>query len=134
MRGKRLDVDRLFDVVVESSVEEALSIGAHGEGGEGDDDGRGGPAVAAQAAERGDAVEIRKLDVHQNQRRLPGGGDREAGMRVLRLDRRESMRLEQVANEAEVPLVVLDDEDQLQVFAAHGAFARMQRSSSSSSA
>src|SRR4051794_19168398 len=104
MRRKRLDVDRLFDVVVESGVEKALPVGAHREGGEGDDDGRGGLAVAAQAAECGDAVHVRELDVHQNQRRLSGGGKREAGTSVLRLDRFESMRLEQVANEAEVPL------------------------------
>src|SRR5262249_12517435 len=66
--------------------------------------------------------------------RLSGGGELEAGASVLRLDRRESMSLEQVANEAKVPLVVLDDEDQLAVFATHGAFTRMHRSSSSSSA
>src|SRR5262249_28385834 len=101
-----------------------------------DDGNRGRSLVGPQAAERGDAVEIRQLDVHQDQRRVPLAGESESVRGVAGFDGLEAVDLQQVADELQVPLVVLDDQDQRVVAlrVAHDVLAGVNLRTSDNSA
>ncbi len=69
--------------------------------------------ISAQALQSFDPVHSRELDVHQDQGRLLLRGHAQTVLRVLRFDDPVPGRLEHVADEHPVVVVVLDEEDQL---------------------
>ncbi len=111
------DVHRLRDVPVEACRQEPLAVSVHGLGGHGEHRDPRRALVRPQPAEHVDAVEVRKLDVHEHEigRMLRSQLDRLASRR--RLERAVPRSDEDVADQLHVLLVVLHDED---LFACHG--------------
>src|SRR5436309_8591402 len=105
------NVHRLRDVAVEAGIQEPLTIPMHRLCRQRHDRDRCRTFVCAQAAERLDAVDARQLDVHQHQIRFVFGSELERPLRVRRLEQSITRRLQDVAEELHVLLVVLDHED-----------------------
>src|SRR5207249_6678382 len=109
---KRGHLDRLRDVVVHAGREAALAIARQGGGGRGDD--RRVPRRALARADGGgglQAVELRHLDVHQDEVVGRGGERGERLATVRRHVGREARRLEQMERGQPVVGVVLDEQD-----------------------
>src|SRR5581483_2055666 len=72
--GQLADRDWFYQVAVEPGAQNPLAIASHRLGRDRDDGDRGGVRRIAQAAEGGDAVHVRQLDVHQDEGRPFGRG------------------------------------------------------------
>src|SRR5439155_15451772 len=105
------DVHRLRDVAVEAGIEEPLTIPMHRLCRQCQDRDRCRTFVCAQAAECLDAVDVRQLDVHQNQIRFVLDGQLQRPLGARRLQQSITRGLQDVAEELHVLLVVLDHED-----------------------
>src|SRR5262249_10478989 len=107
------DVDRLRDVAVEACGRESLAVTLHGLRGHGEDRNGCGSFVPTQACKRLDAVDVRELHVHQHQVRYVLGRQLHRLSACRRCKGAVARRLEDVAEELHVLLVVLDHEDLL---------------------
>src|SRR5215203_598702 len=104
-------VDRLRDVTIEAGLEEPLAVASHRLRRQRE---HGHPRVAVVSADpvqRLDAVNPGQLHVHQDQVGRVLRGQRDGLLAGRRLDWCVSLRLENVAEQLHVLLVVLDDED-----------------------
>ena len=81
------DVHRLRDVAVEAGREEALAISVHRLRGQRQHRYRGGALVRPQPRQRLDAVDVRKLDVHEHEVRHVLGRQRDRVLPGRRLQR-----------------------------------------------
>jgi hypothetical protein len=106
-------LDRLGLVPVEPGGQDLLAVLRHGRRGHRDHRDRAGRRIRPQLAEGGDAVDPRKLDVHQDERGPALFREPDAVFPGARLDRLIPGVSKHVAHQLEVLLVVLDDQDQL---------------------
>src|SRR5215204_4152040 len=115
--GHRLDelehVDRLGDVPVEPGLEEVFTIAGHGLCGQRDHRDRLRSLIRLDSSECLDPVDPGKLDVHEYEVGDVLRGQFDRLLAASRLARLVSLRLEDVAEELHVLLVVLHDEDAL---------------------
>src|SRR5215211_3500043 len=103
----------LLQVAVEAGPEDTLAIVLHRERGDGDDGSGGGRGALPQLLEGLHAVDTGELEVQQHQIGRARTGEGEALLGGACLGRPESVELQYIADELQVPFIVLDDEDQL---------------------
>ena len=108
---KRRHRDRLGDIGLAAALADALLVALHGKGGDGDDRDRVQVVVLLQPLGHFQAGNLRQLDVHE---------DQVGPMHARQIERLEPLRvrhglvaarLDEVAEELHVELVVLDDHD-----------------------
>src|SRR5438034_1883019 len=104
-------VDRFREVAVETGFDEPLTIAVHGLRGQCHDWNRCGAFIRTETAERYDAVDVGQLDVHQHQVRCVLHRELDRPLPGCCLERPVARRLQDVAEELHVLVVVLDDED-----------------------
>src|SRR5829696_9385740 len=113
--GHRLDelehVDRLGDVPVEPGLEEVFTIAGHGLRGQRDHRDRLRSLIRLDSSECLDPVDPGKLDVHEDEVGDVLRGQFDRLLAARRLERLVSLRLEDVAEELHVLLIVLHDEN-----------------------
>src|SRR5439155_8503974 len=110
---KRAYVDWLGEVAVEAGGEEAIAVLLHRERCQRYYLNGSCNGIDAQAAERGNTVHVRQLDVHQNQAWPVIDRQSDALLRRRGFQRAVAIELQQVADQFKVLLIVFDDEDQV---------------------
>ena len=107
------DVDRLRDVVVEPRREEPLAVAVHRLCREGEHGHLRRPFALAKAPERLATVDVRQLDVHEDEVGHVLVRQLDCVLTRGRLESAVAACLEDVSEQLHVLLVVLDDEDEL---------------------
>lgn len=108
-----LHADRLRLVAIEAGGHDLAAVLRHRGRCDGDDGDRTRGGIGAEPLQGFHAVHAGKLDVHEDQGGPLFRRHAQAILRVLRLDDAVAARLEHVADEHPVVVVVLDEEDQL---------------------
>src|SRR5437868_6646849 len=127
------DVNGFGDETGESRLLEPCAIRLHDRCRQRDDGDRRCGCVLFQLAGGVDAVNTGQGNVHQHEVRKVLARHRDAILAIQRLDRAESVKLQNVAGQLQVLVVVLHDENQGAVALCHGAHADTGSASGASS-